>query len=124
MTLCVDVIRKRMEIPARPNATALQIIRKGNVPKQSKTTTINQYFMKLILSAIVLAGLFCACNNTNNQNSSSKNSPSIEGTWQLMSGTIIENGDTTVTDYTNKQSMIKIINATHFSFLNHDKNKG
>lgn len=80
--------------------------------------------MKLIFSAIVLAVLFCACNNPNNQDSSSKNSPSIEGTWQLISGTIIENGDTAVTDYTNKQSMIKIINATHFSFLNHDKNKG
>src|SRR5688572_16350252 len=115
MTLYAVAIRKPMEIPARPNAMALQIIRKGNVPKLSKTTTINQYFMKFILSAIVLAVLFCACNNINNQNSSSKNSPSIEGTWQLISGTIVENGDTTVTDYTNKQSMIKIINATHFS---------
>ena len=48
----------------------------------------------------------------------------IEGTWQLISGTIIENGDTTVTDYTRDQRMIKIINATHFSFLNHDLSKG
>jgi Lipocalin-like domain len=48
----------------------------------------------------------------------------IEGTWQLISGTIVENGDTTVTDYTRDQRMIKIINATHFSFLNHDLSKG
>lgn len=44
----------------------------------------------------------------------------IEGTWQLVSGTLIENGDTTVTDYTRDRSMIKIINASHFAFLNHD----
>lgn len=48
----------------------------------------------------------------------------IEGTWQLISGTIIENGDTTITDYTQKQSMIKVINKTHFSFLSHDLNQG
>lgn len=48
----------------------------------------------------------------------------LEGTWQLMSGTIIEKGDTTVTDYSGNQRMIKIINATHFAFLNHDLKKG
>jgi hypothetical protein len=48
----------------------------------------------------------------------------LPGTWQLVSGTIIEKGDTTVTDYTKKNSMIKVINATHFSFLNHDLQKG
>lgn len=48
----------------------------------------------------------------------------IEGTWQLLSGTLIEKGDTTVTDYTQDRRMIKIINATHFSFLNHDLRQG
>jgi hypothetical protein len=48
----------------------------------------------------------------------------IEGTWKLLSGTLIEKGDTTTTDYTASLEMIKVINATHFSFLNHDKNKG
>jgi len=48
----------------------------------------------------------------------------LEGTWQLLSGTIIEKGDTTVTDYSANQSMIKIINATHFAFLNHDLKQG
>ena len=52
-------------------------------------------------------------------------SPSpLQGSWKLLSGTLIEKGDTTVTDYTKSLEMIKIINATHFSFLNHDKNKG
>lgn len=49
---------------------------------------------------------------------------SLEGTWQLVSGTIVEKGDTTVTDYTKDVSMIKIINTTHFAFLNHDRKKG
>ncbi|HEX5169982.1 MAG TPA: hypothetical protein VFW11_12480 [Cyclobacteriaceae bacterium] len=48
----------------------------------------------------------------------------LEGTWQLISGTLIEKGDTTVTDYTKNISMIKVINKTHFAFLNHDLNMG
>ena len=48
----------------------------------------------------------------------------IKGTWQLLTGTLIEHGDTTVTDYTKKISFIKIINDTHFAFLQHDLNHG
>lgn len=48
----------------------------------------------------------------------------IIGTWKLLSGTLIEKGDTTVTDYTRNLSFIKIINDTHFSFLLHDVNGG
>lgn len=48
----------------------------------------------------------------------------LSGTWQLISGTLIEKGDTTITDYTRDIQMIKIINDSHFSFLNHDLNKG
>lgn len=48
----------------------------------------------------------------------------IEGTWKLLTGTLIENGDTSITDYTKSVSFIKIINKTHFSFLKHDLNKG
>jgi hypothetical protein len=53
-----------------------------------------------------------------------KNELPLEGTWKLVTGTLVEKGDTTVTDYTKDQSMIKIINASHFAFLNHDLNKG
>jgi len=42
----------------------------------------------------------------------------------LLSGTIIKGVDTVTTDYTKGQEMIKIINATHFSFLRHDLLKG
>lgn len=43
------------------------------------------------------------------------------GTWRLQSGTLIEKGDTTVVDYTKDISFIKIINETHFAFLQHDQ---
>jgi hypothetical protein len=48
----------------------------------------------------------------------------INGTWKLLSATVIEKGDTTVTDYTKDRSFIKIINDSHFAFIQHDLNKG
>ena len=48
----------------------------------------------------------------------------LDGTWQLISGTLIEKGDTTITNYTRDIQMIKVINDSHFAFLNHDLNKG
>lgn len=47
----------------------------------------------------------------------------IQGTWKLLTGTIIEKGDTSVTDYTKGRSFIKIINDSHFSFLHHTLRK-
>ncbi|MEJ5964162.1 hypothetical protein [Pedobacter immunditicola] len=46
------------------------------------------------------------------------------GTWKLLMTTTVENGDSTVTDYNKNVSFIKIINQTHFAFLQHDLNKG
>jgi len=48
----------------------------------------------------------------------------LSGTWKLISGMLIENGDTTITDYTANVSFVKIINNTSFAFLQHDLNKG
>lgn len=48
---------------------------------------------------------------------------SIRGTWKLLTGTLIEKGDTTITDYTKDRSFIKIINDSHFSFLHHSLRK-
>jgi hypothetical protein len=48
----------------------------------------------------------------------------IQGTWKLLSGTLIEKGDTTITIYSDSLEMIKVINQTHFAFLNHDTRKG
>lgn len=73
------------------------------------------------LFVIALAGvLLLSCGTRSNI----KNTAPVMGTWKLISGTLIENGDTLVTDYTTKVSFIKIINETHFAFLEHDLNQG
>ena len=43
---------------------------------------------------------------------------SIEGTWELISATSTE-GDTTFSTFDPTRKMIKILNPTHFAFLNH-----
>ncbi len=60
----------------------------------------------------------------NGQNELKRPSGPIMGTWRLLTGTLIEKGDTTITDYTKNVSFIKIINDSHFAFLEHDLNKG
>lgn len=81
--------------------------------------------MKTHLPALFLAAsLLTACGRTTREQSPEKATNELEGTWKLLSGTLIEKGDTTVTDYTQKVSFIKIINDSHFAFLQHDLNKG
>ena len=41
-----------------------------------------------------------------------------------MTATVVEKGNTTVTDYTKNLSFIKIINDDHFAFIQHDLSKG
>jgi len=72
-------------------------------------------------TAIFLLLISC---NTAVQNSETKPAIIIKGTWKLLTGTLIEKGDTVVTDYTKGKEFIKIINDTHFAFLSHDLNKG
>lgn len=48
----------------------------------------------------------------------------IQGTWRLLSGTVISGRDTVRTDYTRGQEMIKIISPTHFAFMRHDLQGG
>jgi hypothetical protein len=73
-----------------------------------------------ILTAICSMLFSCSTQNKEIQ----KVSLPLTGTWKLISGTLVENGDTTVTDYTTGISFIKIINETHFAFLEHDLNRG
>lgn len=77
--------------------------------------------MKLsALSAICLI-MLASC-NTQSQTAKDERPP-VEGTWKLLRGTLIENGDTTITDYTKNTSFIKIINDDHFAFLQHNPDK-
>lgn len=71
--------------------------------------------MKLIVFLFALSFL-ASCNTE------SKKSVQIVGTWQLISGTTITKGDTSITDYAKGQRMIKIVNGTHFAFLSHSIN--
>ncbi len=72
---------------------------------------------------MLLIGVVFSC-STKIEKQTGPEPPPIIGTWQLLSGTLVEKGDTVVTDYTKDRSFIKIINATHFSFTQHDLNKG
>ena len=78
--------------------------------------------MKFITCLSVL--FLMSCNTTTQNQQTTQKSLPIQGTWKLLTGTLIEKGDTTVTDYTKDKSFIKIINDTHFAFLMHDLNKG
>ncbi len=73
--------------------------------------------MKLLFCGVFAFAIFSSCGSNQGTNN-------IQGSWKLLSGTLIENGDTTVTDYTKNISFIKIINASHFAFLQHDLSKG
>jgi len=76
---------------------------------------------KLFCFAITFI-LLTSCNTNQNTETLQATVP-IQGTWKLLTGTLIEKGDTTVTDYTKTSEFIKIINDTHFAFLSHDLNK-
>jgi hypothetical protein len=67
---------------------------------------------------LVIAGFSCGSGAPQNQTNR------VAGTWKLLRGTVIEKGDTTTTDYVQDVSFIKIINDTHFAFLQHDLRGG
>lgn len=75
-----------------------------------------------VLLAIVIIIVSCAEKSKNDPEISA--TTAIEGTWKLLTGTIIEKGDTTITDYTKNKSFIKVINDSHFAFLLHDLSNG
>ncbi len=79
--------------------------------------------MKRIIFLLAIAILLASCAKKT-QVSDAQYPVPIRGTWRLISGTLIENGDTTITGYTQNVSFIKIINDTHFAFLQHDLGKG
>lgn len=74
--------------------------------------------MKFSIGIIVLSiiSIMFACNTQ-------QTSIPLIGTWELISATSTE-GDTTVSTFNPKNKMIKIINSTHFAFLNHDLSMG
>ena len=80
--------------------------------------------MKNSFLFFVLLVVLLSCNTTTENKEAKGEELPIQGTWKLLTGTLIEKGDTTVTDYTKEKEFIKIINDTHFAFLSHDLSKG
>ena len=80
-------------------------------------TSTEKYF--LLFSCILIS----SCNAGSIKEVPNLSNP-ITGTWKLLKTITIENGDTIMTDYNKNISFIKIINQTHFAFLQHDLNKG
>jgi uncharacterized lipoprotein YehR (DUF1307 family) len=80
--------------------------------------------MKHVLVALFMSLVLVSCTEQPPKEDSKVAGLPVQGTWKLLSGTLIEKGDTVVTDYTKTFSFIKIINESHFAFLKHDLNGG
>lgn len=80
--------------------------------------------MKITTGYVFVVTLLMSCVGRMEGSMSTPSQVAVAGTWQLITGTVIEKGDTAITDYTKNISFIKIINDTHFAFLKHDLNKG
>jgi hypothetical protein len=80
--------------------------------------------MRNQIGFILIFIFLMSCNPSVQNNETKPATIPIEGTWKLLTGTLIEKADTVVTDYTKGKEFIKIINDTHFAFLSHDLNKG
>jgi hypothetical protein len=79
---------------------------------------MKKFFLILIFPVIITS-----CTENPKKDPQIADEVSLKGTWKLLTGTIIEKGDTTVTDYTKDRSFIKIINDSHFAFLSHTLRK-
>lgn len=80
--------------------------------------------MKRMFFFVFISTGLLSCGSATREEAPKPTAKPVTGTWQLVTGTVIEKGDTTVTDYTKGVSFIKIINDTHFAFLQHDLKKG
>ncbi|MCB2376729.1 hypothetical protein LGH70_04010 [Hymenobacter sp. BT635] len=73
------------------------------------------------LTAVVSSFLSCTSGTETLPNASKM---PITGTWQLVNRTVIEKGDTVTIASDKNESFIKVINDSHFAFLQHDLKKG
>ncbi|MCX2480492.1 hypothetical protein OQY15_15420 [Pedobacter sp. MC2016-15] len=71
-----------------------------------------------VLSVLTTAAIISSC-SSGTEKKAEEQIP-LKGTWKLISATTVSKGQTTFTDYTKTQEMIKIINDSHFAFLKHE----
>lgn len=93
--------------------------KKLRLPNQSSRTPFRGAGWLLVFLSLVLS----ACSGKIDADIKKGVLPII-GTWKLYSATLIEKGDTTITDYSKDRSFIKIINNSHFAFIQHDLKQG
>ena len=72
---------------------------------------------------LIFLSTILSCTEQSKKEPETSDAINLKGTWKLLTGTLIEKGDTTVTDYTKDRSFIKIINDSHFAFLSHTLRK-
>ncbi|MVT10243.1 hypothetical protein [Chitinophaga tropicalis] len=75
--------------------------------------------MKFANSTFFVSILFLCCNAPKAPEQPVAEKP-LTGTWRLVSAKVITKGDTVSTFPVAGQEMIKMFNATHFSFFKHD----
>lgn len=80
--------------------------------------------MKLLTIAAFVLLTLQGCDMSQEKGKSAVAGNPMIGTWELVTGTTIQGKDTTTTDYTKGKKFLKIINGTHFSFVEHDLNNG
>ena len=81
--------------------------------------------MKKTIGLVSIIATLMSCNSASTPEGPAKAGLPVEGTWELLSATLVEKGDSVTTDFAmSGQKMIKIINPTHFAFLRHDLNRG
>jgi hypothetical protein len=81
------------------------------------------FIKKEVFATLIVLVTIAGCTERSKDDPKIAGPVSLAGSWKLLTGTIIEKGDTTVTDYTKDRSFIKIINDSHFAFLNHTLRK-
>ena len=111
------------------NDTRVSIITMNQIKETFLSCTFKlfnhqNYKMKTFVCFAAIAAILVACNSSTQQEMPKNTTLPLQGTWKLISGTIIENNDTVVTDYTTGKSFIKVINDSHFAFMGHDLSKG
>ena len=65
--------------------------------------------MKIKNGLALISVILISCGTETIKTESKPSAKPIQGTWKLITGTLIEKGDTTVTDYTKNTSFIKIM---------------
>jgi hypothetical protein len=93
------------------------------VPFRDSQQEIDHMKMLPSVALTLLLGSLGACASDTEKTATVKAS-SLVGTWRLIGGMVIEQGDTVTTVRTKTESFIKIINGSHFAFLHHDVSKG